>query len=437
MVMSLFKKITLPKLADPASVMNALDKSQAIIEFDTNGTIINANQNFLQTLGYSLSEIKGRHHRTFVDPDYGNSEEYQQFWQNLRDGKFQAAQYRRVGKNGKDIWIQATYNPLMDASGKTYKIVKFASDITNSIVRTKEAFDRVQALIYFTPDGTIQDANENFLNCTGYSLNEIKGQHHRMFCDPTYTESQEYRDFWAALKRGQLQTGEFQRFGKGGREIWLNASYTVRYDNDGHVSQVVKYANDITSDKRANHETNETIISITTSVNELNGSIADISRSMGTAREAVNNVQSQAEQANAAVARLLKSAQAMSEVSSFIQNISGQINLLALNAAIEAARAGDAGRGFAVVADEVKRLASLAEGSTGKIDEEIKGIQTITQEVDVSLKMIQDAIMGLVESSATVASAAEEQSAVSHGIASNMGKVAQLINKNQTAGYLS
>ncbi len=437
MVTSLFKRLTLPQLADPSSVMNALDKSQAIIEFDPNGTIINANDNFLNTLGYSLPEIKGRHHRTFVDDEYGNSEEYQHFWQSLRDGKFQAAQYKRIGKNGREIWIQATYNPLVDASGKTFKIVKFASDITNSVVRTKEAFDRVQALIYFTPDGTIQDANENFLTCTGYGLHEIKGQHHRMFCDPTYTESPEYREFWAALKRGQLQTGEFQRFGKGGREIWLSASYTVRYDNDGHVAQVVKYANDITADKRAKQETNETIISITTSVNELNGSIADISRSMGTAREAVNNVQSQAEHANAAVTRLLKSAQAMSEVSAFIQNISGQINLLALNAAIEAARAGDAGRGFAVVADEVKRLASLAEGSTGKIDEEIKGIQSITQEVDASLKQIQEAIMGLVESSATVASAAEEQSAVSHGIASNMGKVAQLINKNQPAAYLA
>ncbi|RYG60178.1 MAG: methyl-accepting chemotaxis protein [Alphaproteobacteria bacterium] len=437
MVSSLFKKIAIPGLANSSHIMSALDKSQAIIEFDTNGTILNANSNFLKTVGYNLSDIKGRHHRTFVEPDYANSEEYQQFWQKLREGKFQAAQYRRIGNNGKEIWIQATYNPLLDSSGKVFKIVKFASDITNSVVRTKEAFDRVQALIYFTPDGVIQDANENFLACTGYALNEIKGQHHSMFCDSSYTQSPDYKDFWTALKRGQLQTGEFQRFGKGGREIWLNASYTVRYDNDGLVAQVVKYANDITRDKHANHETNSTITSITTSVNELNSSIADISRSMGTAREAVNNVQSQAEQANAAVARLLKSAQAMSEVSAFIQNISGQINLLALNAAIEAARAGDAGRGFAVVADEVKRLASLAEGSTGKIDEEIRGIQTTTTEVDVSLKLIQEAIMGLVESSSTVASAAEEQSAVSHGIASNMGKVAQLINKNQPAGYLA
>ncbi|RYG59743.1 MAG: methyl-accepting chemotaxis protein [Alphaproteobacteria bacterium] len=437
MVTTLFKKIAIPKFADSSNIMSALDKSQAIIEFDIHGNILSANNNFLKTTGYSLADIKGKHHRTFVEPEYADSEEYRQFWQKLREGKFQAAQYRRIGNNGKEIYIQATYNPLVDASGKTFRIIKFASDITNSVVRTKESFDRVQALIYFTPDGIIQDANENFLACTGYSLKEIKGQHHSMFCDSAYTQSAEYKDFWAALKRGQLQTGEFQRYGKGGREIWLNASYTVRYDNDGQVCQVVKYANDITRDKNANRETNATITSITTSVNELNSSIADISRSMGTARQAVDSVQSQADQANTAVARLLKSAQAMSEVSAFIQNISGQINLLALNAAIEAARAGDAGRGFAVVADEVKRLASLAEGSTGKIDEEIRGIQTTTTEVDVALKLIQESILGLVESSATVASAAEQQSAVSHGIASNMGKVAQLINKNQPAGYLA
>lgn len=416
--------------SDQTNILNALDKSQAVIHFDTTGTILDANKNFLDTVGYSLNDIKGRHHRMFVDDDYAQSPEYQQFWQNLRNGKFQAAQYKRIGSGGKEIWIQATYNPILDSSGKPYKIVKFASDITNSVVRTKEAFDKVQALIYFTPDGIIQDANDNFLKCTGYGLNEIRGNHHSMFCDPTYTSTRDYKDFWAALKRGELQTGEFQRFGKGGREIWLNASYTVRYDNDGQVAQVVKYASDITRDKYANQETNDTIITITSSVNELNSSIADISRSMGSARDAVHSVESQSQQANAAVKHLLKSAEAMSEVSTLIQNISGQINLLALNAAIEAARAGDAGRGFAVVADEVKRLASQAESSTGKIDEEIRGIQSITNEVDTSLHQIQESIQSLVESSTTVASAAEQQSAVSTGIANNMGKVAQLINRN-------
>lgn len=436
MLSTLLKK-TIPTVAEQSQIMNALDKSQAVIEFDTSGHILNANENFLSTVGYSLKEIKGRHHSTFVDPDYAESAEYKQFWDNLRAGKFQAAQYRRIGKGGKEIWIQASYNPVLDASGKPYKIIKFASDITNSVVRTKEAFDKVQALIYFTPDGIIQDANDNFLQCTGYQLADIKGKHHSMFCDPSYAGTSEYKNFWKALQRGELQTGEFQRFGRNGNEIWLNASYTVRYDNDGQVAQVVKYANDITQEKYANQETNETIITITGSVNELNSSIADISRSTGTARDAVHNVQSQAEQANAAVTRMLKSADAMSAVSQLIQNISGQINLLALNAAIEAARAGDAGRGFAVVADEVKRLASQAESSTGQINQEIKDIQSIAIEVDTALKQIQEAIYGLVESSSTVATAAEQQSAVSLGIASNMSKVAQLINRSQEVRQLT
>ncbi|TKW60415.1 MAG: PAS domain S-box protein [Blastochloris viridis] len=418
------------RATDHHNIMSALDKSQAIIHFDTSGKIQWANQNFLDAMGYRSEDVIGQHHQMFVEPEYAQSKEYQTFWENLRQGKFQASQYKRIGKGGKEVYIQASYNPIFDTDGKPYKIVKVASDVTTSVLKTKNAFDKVQALIHFSPDGTILDANENFLKSTGYSLEEIKGRHHSMFCDGSYVQSPEYKEFWNALNRGEIQTGEFRRVGKQRQDIWLQASYTVKYDNNGEVVGVIKYASDITPQKRANMESNQAIEAVTTSLQELTSSIADISSSTNTTRDAVEDVQRQSDAANSSVTRLLQSAEAMSEVLVLIQNISGQINLLALNAAIEAARAGDAGRGFAVVADEVKRLASQAEESTDKINDEIKGIQSIADAVATSLGQIQQSIQGLVESSNTVASAVEEQSVVTAGIADNMTRVTELINSN-------
>ena len=419
----------IPQLnTDQNNIMSALNKSQAIIHFDTFGNIQWANQNFLDAMGYRSQDVIGHHHQMFVEPEYAQSKEYQTFWENLRQGKFQASQYKRMGNGGKEIWIQASYNPVCGADGKPYKIVKVASDITNSVLKTKNAFDKVQALIHFTPDGTILDANENFLKSTGYSLEEIKGKHHSMFCDGSYVQTNEYKEFWNALNRGEIQTGEFRRIGKQHQDIWLQASYTVKYDNSGEIIGVTKYASDITPQKRANLESNQAIEAVTTSLQELTSSIADISSSTNTTRDSVQDVQRQSDAASNSVKKLLLSAEAMSEVLTLIQNISGQINLLALNAAIEAARAGDAGRGFAVVADEVKRLASQAEDSTGKINEEIKGIQAIADSVATAITSIQESIHGLVESSNTVASAVEEQSVVTAGIADNMTRVTDLIN---------
>lgn len=409
-------------------IMKALDTSQAVIHFDLNGHVLDANRNFLQTLGYnSLTDIKGRHHSMFVDPTYAQTSEYKQFWDHLRAGKFQAAQFKRVGRNNKEVWIQATYNPIIGNNGKPFKVVKFASDITNSVVKTKEAFDKVQALIYFGMDGIIQDANENFLRCTGYSLEEIRGQHHRIFCYPDYANSADYKRFWEALNRGDIQTGEFQRVGRGGRNIWLNASYTVRYDNDGKPCQVVKYANDITRKRQVQQETGDSINAVTAATAELTNSITEISRNMGITRDAARTVQGQSNTASSSVGEMVSSAKAMGEVLTLIQNISDQINLLALNAAIEAARAGDAGRGFAVVADEVKRLASQASSSTDKISGEIRGIQDIASSVAHSITQIQSSVNEVVETTTAVAAATEEQSAVTNEISNNMTTINRLM----------
>ncbi|KQS89533.1 MULTISPECIES: methyl-accepting chemotaxis protein [unclassified Rhizobium] len=236
---------------DTAAIMAAMHKSQAIIEFDLSGNILNANANFCAAVGYELSEIKGKHHRIFVDPVEAASAEYSAFWARLARGEFDRRQYRRITKSGREIWIEASYNPVC-RSGKPYKVVKFATDITALRQKATEdagklsAVSRSQAVIEFTPNGEIITANENFCGALGYSLSEIQGRHHRMFCDPAYVQTEEYRKFWEGLARGEFTANEFLRFGKGGKEIWIQAAYNPIVDDKGKVFKVVKFATDVT-----------------------------------------------------------------------------------------------------------------------------------------------------------------------------------------------
>ena len=236
----------------------AIAKSQAVIEFAMDGTIITANQNFLDAIGYRLEEIKGRHHSMFVAPAARESTEYRAFWANLNRGQYQAAEYKRIGKGGREIWIQASYNPIADSSGKPCKVIKFATDITAQKLRSMEdagmiaAIGRTQAVIEFNLDGTIIMANENFLKAVGYSLPEIQGKHHSMFVEPATRDSAAYRDFWASLSRGQYQSAEYKRIGKGGREVWILASYNPILDEDGKAFKVVKFATDVSAQKLKN-----------------------------------------------------------------------------------------------------------------------------------------------------------------------------------------
>lgn len=242
---------------DRIAKLAALDRSQAVIEFAMDGTILNANRNFLDAVGYSLEEIKGRHHRLFVDPDYAASAAYQEFWSNLRAGKFDAREYKRVAKGGREIWIQASYNPLLDRGGRPYKVVKFATDITARKLADAdahgqlEAIGKSQAVIHFALDGTILDANPNFLGAMGYSLAEIKGKHHSLFVEPSYAGTPEYKEFWRRLGRGQYDAAEYKRLAKGGREVWIQASYNPIFDASGRPFKVVKFATDVTKAKLA------------------------------------------------------------------------------------------------------------------------------------------------------------------------------------------
>ncbi|HEL7630572.1 chemotaxis protein [Stenotrophomonas maltophilia] len=244
--------------AELAAQVAALHRVQAVIEFDLDGTILQANDNFLQAVGYRLDEIQGRHHSLFVDPDQASGAEYRDFWARLGRGEFDAGQYRRLGKGGREIWIQASYNPVLDPQGRPFKVVKFATDITAQKLQAADsagqlaAIDKSQAVIEFSLDGHILSANANFLAATGYSLEEVRGQHHALFVEPELRDSAEYRRFWEKLGRGEYDAGQYRRLGKGGREIWIQASYNPILDGNGRPFKVVKYATDITAQVHEN-----------------------------------------------------------------------------------------------------------------------------------------------------------------------------------------
>ncbi len=236
----------------------ALHRVQAVIEFALDGTILQANENFLQAMGYRLEEIQGMHHSLFVDPEQARSAGYRDFWARLGRGEYDAGQYRRFGKNQREIWIQASYNPVLDRQGRPYKVVKFATDITAQKLQAADsagqlaAIDKSQAVIEFSMDGRILSANDNFLAATGYSLDDVRGQHHSLFVEPEYRSSAEYRQFWEKLGRGEYDAGQYRRLGKGGREIWIQASYNPILDLNGKPFKVVKYATDITAQVHEN-----------------------------------------------------------------------------------------------------------------------------------------------------------------------------------------
>jgi len=236
------------EVQDHSEIIAALNRVQAIISFKLDGTILDANENFLNTLGYTIGEIKGKHHRMFCDQSYIHSDAYKLFWEKLARGEFDSGEYRRIGKGGKEVWINASYNPIFDASGRVSKVIKFAVDVSKQKLQDCEllALRKSQAVIEFNLDGTVITANENFQKALSYSLEEIKGKHHSMFCDAAYSASAEYRNFWSDLARGEFQAGLFKRLNRQGKEVYIQASYNPIFDLNNKPYKVVKYATDVT-----------------------------------------------------------------------------------------------------------------------------------------------------------------------------------------------
>lgn len=416
-----------------AAKVTAMARSQAVIEFGMDGSILTANENFLKALGYSLPEIVGKHHSMFVQATTRDSSAYREFWASLNRGDYQMAEYKRIGKGGKEVWILASYNPILDENGKPFKVVKFATDVTEDKLRTSDlagqiaAIGKSQAVIEFNMDGMVRTANDNFLKALGYSLEDIKGHHHSMFVDPAERDTLAYREFWASLNRGEYQAAEYKRIGKGGREVWIQASYNPIMDLNGKPFKVVKYATDTTDQviaRMKSERVRSMMESVAAGAEELNASVREISEAMVKSRNTATSAVEKVVSADSQAQRLSTAAQAMSGIVELIGNITGQINLLALNATIESARAGEAGRGFAVVASEVKNLANQAKQATDKITSEIDSLNEISGDVVSALEAIKHEIQNVSEYVTATAAAVEEQSTVTSEMSSSMQRAA-------------
>ena len=440
--------------------LNALDRSLAVIEFTPDGQVVTANANFLGLMGYELADIVGQPHAVFVTAEERASEAYRSFWQELRAGAFKSAEFQRVAKDGRAVFLQATYNPIM-VGGKVIKVVKVAADVTQQKTQQAEcegiirAASTTQAIIQFTPDGHVLEANQNFLDAMGYTLEEIRGRHHSLFVPPQERETPAYRTFWAELGRGTFQTGEFRRIAKNGQDVWIQGSYNPVFDAAGQQTKVVKFAVDTTAQVNQRRRREETQSSISADIEriaqeisdtshqaatasaatdqtsaginavasgaeELSASVAEISRQLGLALGISRDAVTESERTNEVVSALAEAAQRIGQVIDLIKQIASQTNLLALNATIEAARAGEAGRGFSVVATEVKSLAGQTAHATDEIATQIAAVQERTQEAVAALATIGSRIRDINEISTGIATAVDEQSSVAKDMSHSM-----------------
>ena len=445
-------------LADAVATVAALAKSYAVIEFDLDGRILTANPRFLDALGYTLPDVQGQHHSIFLPAGEKDLPSYKAFWQALNRGECQVAEFKRIGKGGREVWIEATYNPLLGPDGRPFRVVKFATDVTGkrlafaNLAGQVSAIQASQAVVEFDLGGHVLTANANFLDVLGYTLDEVVGKHHSLFVPDDERDTPGYTAFWHELRDGAYQTGQFTRVGKGGRKVCIQASYNPILDLNGRPFKIVKYATDISaqaellanlrtmigqvddavarSSRQADQattaaaETFSNVGTMSASTEQLAASIGEIAQMMTKSNTATETANAQAATAEQATQRLTATSKSMGGIVALIRNIAGQINLLALNATIESARAGPAGRGFAVVAGEVKSLAQQAQAATDRIADEIGRLQTVSVEVVSALAEIGVSIGSVREYVLGTTSAVEQQSAVTREMSARMQRTA-------------
>ncbi|WP_284047406.1 methyl-accepting chemotaxis protein [Guyparkeria hydrothermalis] len=364
-------------LQETRAVIDAVRDAVAYIEFSPDGVVLDVNERFLETVGYPRGEVVGAHHRLFCDDDYAASSTYRAFWSDLRQGHSHSGTFPRRRADGERLWLEATYFPVKDEQGLVGRVVKIASDVTRRTGKLRDheavfdALDRSMAVISFTPTGEILDANDNFLHAVGYSLDEVRGRHHRLFCDESF-----YRDhpeFWTELAGGAFKSGRFRRQRSNGDELWLEATYNPVFDQKGDVEKVIKFATDITAAVHAADRTREASAIASSTAQQTAEIAARGAESLRTSIETSEQIRDLIGEAKDVIGSLDAESKNIETIVATIRAVADQTNLLALNAAIEAARAGEQGRGFAVVADEVRQLAARTSTATAEIAEVIRG----------------------------------------------------------------
>ncbi|HBU6716122.1 TPA: PAS domain-containing methyl-accepting chemotaxis protein [Serratia marcescens] len=372
-----FSQLTTHKGAE----LSAIEHAVPMIVFSPDGTVLRANDLFLNTLGFQRDDVIGRHHRIFCDPNYVASPLYRKHWETLNKGQPITDTIKRIAKNGEAVWLQGTYAPVLNKQGKVVEIVKIASEVTERVTQAQEhrsllaALNRSMAMIAFTPQGTIVSANDNMLALMGYRLEEACGQSHAVLCPPEFANSDDYRRHWQRLARGEFITGRFERLNRRGERVWLEASYNPILDNEGQVVKVVKIAQDITRLMQQQQHEEEMVrnahhLSLDTDRQAAQGAII-----VQQAVKGMQQVEAAARETSDVVTELGKCSQQIGTIVEAIRKIASQTNLLAINASIEAAHAGEHGRGFAVVTNEVRTLAEQSRKAATEIERMTKSIQ--------------------------------------------------------------
>lgn len=513
------------KLFSNAATLKALYANAAIAEFSPQGVFLDVSPAFLKITGYTKNELVGGHHSLLLSPQDKKSPEYLAFWNNLRQGQAQAGEYHRINKSGQDFWVQGSYMPIRLANGKVTRVIKLAFDVTAAHEKAAEdaailrSIDHSQAIISFTPEGVILDANDAFSAAMGYELSEIKGKHHSLFVEPEFAATDEYKEFWQNLARGEFFVASYHRLGKNNKDLWLQASYNPVFDDQGHVLKVVKIASNITPLIQSTQRISQALKSLASgdlcaeidqplyesldgiraafnsSISSLRDALADVLHSAGNIRDHSRAVSESADQLSLRteqqVANLAETSTSIGQISSSIQeltdsttrmrdttgqanseaesssnvvegavqtmeeinqsstriaNIIGvideialQTNLLALNAGVEAARAGEAGAGFAVVATEVRALAQRSAEAAKEIKTLIgvsskvvaAGVSSVT-DARKSLGLVADYMRTIDQSIDKAATGAKEQSLALQQVSASMTKMDKATQANAT-----
>ena len=372
-------------LTEANAKLAAISRSMAMIEFDRTGVILNANERFCQTMGYGVEEIRGKHHRLFCEEAYTHTDAYHQLWRDLARGEALSGTFMRLNKRGEQVWLEASYLPVLDSDHQVRSVIKVAADISARVHHEHEnqslidAISRSMAVIEFTPQGQILNANDNFLRTVQYTREEIIGQHHSMFCHRSEVESPAYKAFWVSLNRGEFHSHRFERKNKYGKTLFLEASYNPIFDTHGRLYKVVKFASDITEQVSTLRTAADSAHATSVQNDACARKGSQVVQQTVQIIEAMSHDLNQAAQSIDAVS---KQSDIIGAIVQTIRSIAEQTNMLALNAAIEAARAGEHGRGFAVVADEVRSLAARTSQATVEI------VDVVRKNHDLSLSAV-------------------------------------------------